>query len=191
MKTATKISALLLAASLTAALQARAIPTTTVYTESIININQDVDVDAGGKAYKGLFTEEGLIANGGGPAFNVTDTISQEQVTVNMENAAGNDVTLTINSIGQSFKYTSSETHLYTLTSGLNSEDSFISNAFSTVNGSFNFLVSADCELLSVQLTLDATTGSSGNQSAPDASSTVILLGGALSALGLLKLKLA
>jgi hypothetical protein len=177
MKTTTKISAFLLAGSLTAALQAHATPTT--FTETV-NIPGGVEVF--NNPYTGSFTEAGLSSG-----WSDSDTVSSAVVKVTMDDAQGFQVILTIDNIGQTVTYNSSpETNPYTLTSG---QDSYITGVFDA-NGSFSFRVDADCYLESAQLILTTTTGS-GNQSAPDASSTVILLGGALSALGLLKLKLA
>ena len=178
MKTTTKISALLLAGSLTAALQAHATPTTFSETVTIPG-----GVEVFNNPYTGHFSEAGLSSG-----WSDSDTISSAVVKVTMDDAKGFQVILTIDNIGQTVTYDANpETNPYTLTSG---QDSYITGVFDA-NGSFSFKVDADCYLESAQLILTTTTGSSGNQSAPDASSTVILLGGALSALGLLKLKLA
>lgn len=176
MKTTTKLSTLLLAVSLTAALQAYATPVTS-FTETV-NIPGGVDVY--GKPYTGSFTESGLSAG-----WSDSDTISSAVVDVTMYDAAGNPVYLTIDAIKGTNNFTSNyQTLGYTLTS---TQDSYITGKFDA-NGSFSFTVEADCYLESAELCLTTTTGQT--QSVPDASSTMILLGGALSALALLKRKL-
>jgi hypothetical protein len=172
MKTTTKLSALLLAVSLTAALQAHA----TQYTETLTGLDKEV----AGTPYTGYFTESGL--SGG---FNNSDIISQAVVKLTMLNAEGNPIYLTIDAIQQwMWDNTTPQTLSYTLSS---TQDAYITTSFAA-NGKFSYTVEADCELENAQLILTASTGQT--QTVPDASSTLILLGGALSGLALLKRKL-
>jgi hypothetical protein len=177
MKTTTNLSALLLAVSLTAALQAHATPTS--FSESSGTLNKEVAAPA---YYTGTFTEAGLTPSG----YNNSDTLSSVTVALDMYNAAGNPVYLTIDGITQKINDTVNPTQIltYTLTTA---EDNYIQTEFAAT-GKFSYTVQADCELLSDVLTLNTSTGQT--QTVPDASSTVILLGGALSGLALLKRKL-
>jgi len=104
-----------------------------------------------------------------------------------MQDAAGFPVILTIGGSKETNTFTLENQKLpYDLTS---TQDTSIQNAFNTT-GSISFELEADCFLKSVEFVFNTTPGTGQTQSVPDASSTVILLGGALSALGLLKRKL-
>jgi VPDSG-CTERM motif len=173
MKITTNISVLLLAVSLTAAFQAHA--TTITNTISINNINQEIL----NNPYNGTFTDAALKGQ--------NDTISDAIVYVTMQDAAGFPVILTIGGSKETNTFTLENQKLpYDLTS---TQDTSIQNAFNTT-GSISFELEADCFLKSVEFVFNTTPGTGQTQSVPDASSTVILLGGALSALGLLKRKL-
>jgi hypothetical protein len=156
-------------------LQSHATPITQ-FTETINTGNVDVYYDP----YHGSFTESGLSAG-----WSDSDTISSASVVVDMKDAAGNSVFLTINGATLSDLFTSTETYTY----GENAQDSYITGVFDK-NGSFGFSVVADCYLESVELIVNIQTPQGGQKPVPDASSTVILLGGALSGLALLKRKL-
>ena len=179
MKTTTKLSALLLAVSLTAALQAHATPTPTSFSESSGTLDKEVAAPA---YYTGTFTEAGLTPSG----YNNSDILSSVTVALDMYNAAGNPVYLTIDGITQKINDTVNPTQIltYTLTSA---EESYIQTEFAST-GKFSYTVQADCELLSDVLTVNIQ--SPQTQTVPDASSTLILLGGALSGVALLKRKL-
>jgi hypothetical protein len=177
MTTTSKISALLLAGSLAAAVQANA---TTIFTESINNINAEVE----GSLYTGTFTDANLLS--GSTVFNSSlYTITSAVIDLTMLNAAGHATTLTVDAIAQNMTpSTSPQTLAYTLTS---TQDAYIA----AMNGTFTYGVEADCELLSSELIVTTTAKSTNSVSTPDAGSSMLLLVGGLSALGMLKRKLA
>jgi hypothetical protein len=177
MKTTSKISAILLAGSLAAGLSANA---SQIFTESINNINAEVE----NNPYTGTFTGANLLS--GSTIFNNTSyTISSAVVDLTMVNAAGHATTLTIDAFGLILTPTTSPQVLaYTLNSA---QDAYIE----AMDGTFTFVVEADCKLTSAQLIVTANSNVPPPSPTPDAGSSAILLGGALTALGLLKRKLA
>jgi hypothetical protein len=172
MKTTSKITALLLVGTLAAALQANAL----TFTESLNNINAEVE----GVTYTGTFSGANLLS--GSTVFNNTlYTISSATVDITMLNAAGHQTSLIIDAFTQNLTpSTSPQVLVYTLNS---TQDSYIQ----TKNGTFNFGVTADCELLAAELIV--TTTASNVNHVPDAASTALLLGASMCLLALLKRK--
>jgi hypothetical protein len=176
MKTAAKISALVLVGSLAAAVQSQA---TVTFTETINNIDAEVE----GTPYTGAFTDAKLLS--GSTVFNNTlYTITSVVVDLTMLNAAGHQTSLTIDGSTLNMTPTKSpQTLAYTLNS---TQDSYIQSK----DGTFNYTVLADCELENAALIV-TTSVNPPTVNAPDATSTAFILGGAVSALGFLKRKLA
>jgi hypothetical protein len=179
LKTVSRIAALLLAGCLAAAVQAHATGTTLTFTETINNI----DAEVYGTPYNGTFTDANLKS--GSTVFNSSlYTITSATVDITMLYAAGHEVYLTIDGTTQNQEpHTSPQILAYTLTS---TQDSYIQ----AEDGTFNFGVLADCELENAELIITATSKTTQIVPVPDAASAALLLGGSLSALGLLKRKL-
>ncbi len=174
MTTTSKITALLLAGSLAAAIQANA---NLIFTESLKNINAEVE----GVTYTGTFTGANLLS--GSTVFNSSlYTITSAAIDLTMLNAAGHQTSLIVDAFTLNLTpSTSPQVLIYTLNAA---QDSYIM----AKNGTFNFGVTADCELLDAELIL-TTSSNIPNNHVPDAASTALLLGGSLCALVLLKRK--
>ena len=170
MKTQIKVLALSFTVLLTAMLTAHAVPVTT-FTENINNINYEVF----GQTYNGTFTRANLLS--GATVFdNSLYTITGGTVNLTMLNAAGHQISLTIDGITLDLTASTSPQLLsYTLTPTQY-------NYIQAQDGTFNFGVTVDCILQSAQLIVNTTTNG-----VPDGGSTMILLGGALMAIGLLQ----
>ena len=180
MKNNLKLLGGMAAAFLMAGLQAHA--TSLTFTENIPNINYEV----AGQTYTGQFTDANLKS--GSTVFNNSmETISSATIDLTMLYAAGNSIKLTVDGISQDLTFTGSpQTMAYTLSATQY-------NYIQAQDGTFNFAVTVDCELASAELIVNAGTGGAGggNSSAPDGASTVMLLGGALTTLGLIRRKLS
>jgi hypothetical protein len=176
MKKISTISSGVLVAFLMTGLQAYAV----TFTETNLNINYEIE----NNPYPGTFTDANLKS--GSTVFNNTQyTITSATVDLTILNDTSLPVTLTIDGISASLTPSKSPQILsYILTP---TEYDYIQ----TEDGTFNYGVVVDCELQSDGLVVNANPVTPPPSTAPDGGSTVLLLGGVVSALGLIKRKLA
>jgi hypothetical protein len=173
-KTYTILSGVVIA-FLTTGLQAYASSLT--FTETISGIDYEVE----GQTYNGQFTDANL--KDGSLVFNNTqETITSATVDLTILNDTSLPISLTIDGVTQNLTPSASpQTLAYALTA---TEYNYIQSK----DGTFGYAVVVDCELESAELIVNTT---SSQAAVPDGGSTLLLLGGVVSALGLVKRKIA
>jgi hypothetical protein len=148
------------------------------FTETIPNIDYEIE----GQTYHGNFTDANLKS--GSTVFNNTqETITGAMIALTISNDKGLPVTLTVDGISANLTPENSPQTLdFTLTTAqydyIQAEDA-----------TFPYQVVVDCELDSAELTV--YTSSSPQTGVPDGGSTVMLLGGVVSAFGWMRRKKA
>jgi hypothetical protein len=166
------------AAFLTAGLQAYA------QDPAFTNANASINFTIANGPYDGSFSDS-TFKSGSTTFNNSLYTIASGTMNLTIDNMPANTpIELTIGS-GTGSTTTVDGTGNETLAFALDSEQY---NYIQTQDGTFNYIVTLDCELMSDQLIVNANTNTSH---VPDGGATVMLLGGVLTALGLMKRKIA